>query len=112
LGIIIFRPVRIRSRLTRTYTIKKDYAASPGESFTLSIPETFEKASLYIKVDGATDISLSISPDGGSTIYDLGVVSSFTAAGDDAHLIEHIFNWIKIVTSLGVTLTLQLRGIV
>ncbi len=63
---------------------------------------------LFIKVSAATNISVEISPDGG-TSYNLGNVAVFGAAGDDVVSFSSKFNWIRITTSGAVTWTLQLR---
>ncbi|MEM2365639.1 MAG: hypothetical protein ABIM44_04910 [candidate division WOR-3 bacterium] len=69
------------------------------------------KFTLYIYVDGATDIYLSLSPDGGMHIFDLGKVESFISSGYSLILVEHACNFIQIRPSNPVTITIIVGGI-
>lgn len=77
--------------------------------------ETANTASttLYLHVEGAVDITVEASPDGGETWYVLPESPvQFTAAGDNAVQFGYDFNRIRVTGSNSTAVTAQLREVV
>ena len=85
--------------------------AQAGQKFEYIWEIPVRRFSIYISVDGATDITLSLSPDSGDHIFNIGTIKSFTSAGDDVILIEHICNYFEVGTSNAVKITIFVAGL-
>ena len=85
--------------------------ARSGQKFRYLWGLPVRSFSIFLKVDGATDISLSLSPDAGNHIFDIGVVKIFTGPGSDAILVEHVCNYFEVATSNAVRITILAAGL-
>ncbi len=72
-----------------------------------------ESTTLFLSVEGAVDVTVEVSPDGGETWYVLPESpAAFDAAGDDAIKIAYDFNRIRLSASDGTAVTAQIREVV
>lgn len=84
----------------------KDYSASAGETTETIDVSKVEFTGIYLKVSGATDISLLVETTQGYIEFDK---ISFSAAGEDFWVIWAFpFENIKLKTSAAVTITIQI----
>jgi len=103
--------VGIRCRRAVLWTLWDNYSASAGDYVEQSVNLGFSKYTLYLKVDGACNVKIELSPDDGAHYYEAQTVS-FSGAGDKIIVIDVIFNKIKLTVDSAVTITAQLVGIV
>ena len=111
-ALTISLPEKMTTEGRYVYAILADEVqAQAGQKFEHIWEIPVRRFTIFLKVNGATDITLSISPDSGAHIFDLGTVKSFTGAGDDAILVEHVCNYIEVGTSNAVTITILVAGL-
>jgi len=92
-----------------TITIANNEDISGGKTAAL---KNFKRWTLYLKVSAAMDITIELSPDGGTTWYEIPESPiSFSAAGDDVLEVGYDATDIKITGSTTDTVTAQIRGV-
>jgi len=82
---------------------------------TGAVAKTSNTASttLYLYADGAVDVTVEATPDGGEHWYVLPESPvSFDQAGDDAIRLAYDFNRLRLSASNGTAVTAQLREVV
>jgi len=99
------------SRTGTLYTPWDSYATEADESVTQALAD-FDRFTLYLDGSDASDITVEISPDGGTTVYEIPESPlSYGAAFVDVNIIDYNCNWIRLTTSAAITITAQIRGI-
>jgi len=92
-----------------TITICTNADTSGGVTASL---KNFKRWTLYLKVSAAMDITIELSPDGGTTWYEIPESPiSFSAAGDDVLEVGYDATHIKLTGSTTDTVTAQIRGV-
>ena len=92
-----------------TITIASAEDISAGKTATL---KNFKRWTLYLKVAAAMDITIELSPDGGTTWYEAPESPvSFSAAGDDIIEMGYDATHIKLTASTTDAVTAQIGGV-
>jgi len=92
-----------------TITIANNEDISAGKTAAL---KNFKRWTLYLKTAGAIDITIELSPDGGTTWYKAPESPiSFSAAGDDVVEMGYDCTHIKLTGSNTTDVTAQIRGV-
>ncbi|RLI73912.1 hypothetical protein DRP04_15250 [Archaeoglobales archaeon] len=74
--------------------------------------KNFKRWTLYLKAAAAMDIKIELSPDGGTTWYEIpDSPISFSAAGDDVLEVGYDATHIKLTGSTTDAVTAQIRGV-
>lgn len=90
-------------------TVANNEDISGGKTATL---KNFKRWTLYLKVAAAMDITIELSPDGGTTWYEAPESPvSFSAAGDDIIEMGYDATHIRITGSTTDAVTAQIRGV-
>jgi len=72
----------------------------------------FDRWTLYINVAGAIDITVELSPDGGTTWYEIPESAlSYSAAADDVLEMGYDATRIRLTGSNATNVTAQVRGV-
>jgi len=92
-----------------TVTIASSADISSGVTAAL---KNFKRWTLYLKAAGAIDITIELSPDGGTTWFTIPESPvSFSAAGDDVIEFGYDATNIRLTGSNGTQVTAQVRGV-
>ena len=105
-------PEELKTQGKYIYAIlAEEVQAKAGQKFHYLFELPIRRFTIFLKVSGATDITLGVSPDSGDHVFNLGTVKSFSSAGDDAILVEHVCNYIEVGTSNAVKITILVAGL-
>ena len=92
-----------------TITIASAEDISAGKTAAL---KNFKRWTLYLKVAAAMDITIELSPDGGTTWYEAPESPvSFSAAGDNIIEMGYDATHIRLTASTTDAVTAQIRGV-
>lgn len=103
-------PTEVADRSANTYQLASSEDISSGVSQSLSDNESF---TLFLNANGSIEVTVSLSPDGGTTSYEVTESPvSFSSAGDETIKLSYDTDWIEISGSNTTNVTAQIREII
>ena len=94
----------------RVFTIARAVAVAGGGNVQAVLP-LYERFSIYIQVSAATNITVVLSPNEGAEVFNTTPLVIFGAAGTEVVLVEHIANFVRLVSTNPITITALVMGI-